>query len=206
MKGGYRLCAGKQFYSAVLLEENVVMRKLFVLCGVVFLSACSVLKSEDIRVSSHDIEYSGPRNDVSAWASGMPRTKMDSDAQPGSASLGGLFPLAHAVVCNESRTVCKHGVIKTELKYEIHNVQDGVVVSGVLESRMGRSMTEEYSVSSYSKTTSTLSVPDDVELIANNSVSTPFSFVYAPGKKVVLNGLEGVKVTISFNPVENYQK
>ncbi len=182
------------------------MRKVFLLCVVIFLSACSVLKSEEVRISSHDIEYSGPRNDVNFWAAGMPRTKMDSDAQPGSASLVGLFPLAHAVVCNESRTACKHGVIKTELKYEIHKVQDGVMVSGVLESQMGRSMTEEYSVSSYSKTTSTLSVPDNVDLIGSNSVSTPFSFLYAPGKTVVLNGMEGVKVTILFNPVENYQK
>ncbi|MNR13596.1 hypothetical protein D3C85_1300070 [compost metagenome] len=87
------------------------------------------------------------------------------------------------------------------MTYEIHEVGSGVEVTGNLKSTMGRKITQRVEDPNGSFHETSLSVSDDIEVIGTGTVNTPFSFIYSPGKRVVVDGLGGVQVIITFDPL-----
>lgn len=181
------------------------MNKAVLLLSTVLLSSCSTLEHKPVQITPHTVEFHGAKNAISPAASGMPKSGGSPlNGQPRTLPYEEIFPLSYAVECNAARTACKHAVIQTGLTYEIHEVGSGVEVTGNLKSTMGRKITQrveaEKDSSSFSSTS--LSVSDDVEVIGTGTVNTPFSFTYSPGKRVVVEGLGGVQVIITFEPLK----
>jgi hypothetical protein len=177
------------------------MNKAVLLLSAVLLSSCSTLEHKPVQITPHTVEFHGAKNAISPAASGMPRSAYPSNGQPRTIPYEEIFSLSYAVECNAARTACKHAVIQTGLTYEIHEVGSGVEVTGNLKSTMGRKITQRVEDPNGSFSTTSRSVSDDVEVIGTGTVNTPFSFTYSPGKRVVVDGLGGVKVIIIFDPL-----
>lgn len=109
------------------------------------------------------------------------------------------FPLTYAVQCNTPRTSCKHAVVKTEMEFTARVTSERAVsVSGVLHSEMGRSLSEKSTTSSTYSQTQSMSVPPEVEVIAQLKDDRHFDRVLHLGEKLELNGLGGVLVVLEF--------
>lgn len=178
------------------------MNKFLLLISVTLLASCSAIEHKPAHVLPYTVEFHGPKNAINPAASGLPRSESTSNGQPGDITYGGIFPLSYAVECNSARTACKHAVIQTELTYEIHEVNSAVQFTGSLKSTMGRTITQRIVAQPGSESTVTMSVSDDVEIIGTKTINTPLSFTYAPGKRVVIDGLGGVQVIITFDPLK----
>lgn len=177
------------------------MKKLFIFLCAALLASCTTYEHKPTRIVPYTIEFNGPENALHPWMSAKDHTKFDGDGQPGQGEVtyAGVFPLTHAIACNAEKTSCKHALIQTDLTYQIHEVNSVVEFTGNLKSKMGRSITRRVEAQPGSYTDEARSLGDDVEIIGTTAVDTPFSFIYSPGKRVVLEGLEGVKVIITFS-------
>ncbi|UST96767.1 hypothetical protein [Pseudomonas siliginis] len=176
------------------------MNKAVLLLVPVLLSSCSTIQHKPVQITPHTVEFHGAKNAISPAASGTPMSEYPSNGQPRATPYEEVFPLSYAVECNAGRTACKHAVVQTGLTYEIHEVGSEVEITGNLKSTMGRKLTQRVGDQNGSYHQTSLSVSDDVEVIGTGTVIKSFSFIYRPGKRVVVDGLGGVQVIITFDP------
>jgi len=178
------------------------MNKILLLISAVLLASCSAIEHKPVHILPYTITFQGAKNANNPAASGLPRTEMPADGQPGDIQYEGVFPISTAVECNPGRTACKQAVILTELTYEIHEVNSVVQFTGYLKSKMGREVTRRIVAQPGSVSVERVAIIDDVEVIGTKEVNTPISFTYAPGKRVVIDGLEGVQVIFAFDAMK----
>ncbi|WP_339464404.1 hypothetical protein [Pseudomonas sp. EA_65y_Pfl2_P74] len=178
------------------------MNKILLLIGVVLLASCSAIEHKPTQILPYTVTFHGANNAINPTASGLPRTEIPTNGQPGDVQYGGIYPLSYAVECNTARSACKHAVIQTELTYEIHEVNSVVQFTGFLKSTMGRKITQRIIAQPGSESSVTMAVSDDVQVIGTKTINTPISFTYAPGKRVVIDGLGGVQVIFAFDAVK----
>ena len=178
------------------------MNKILLLIGVVLLASCSAIEHKPTHILPYSVTFHGASNANNPAASGLPSSETPSNGQPGDIQYEGIYPLSYAVECNPARTACKHAVIQTELTYEIHEVNSVVQFSGVLKSTMGRKITQRVVAQPGSESSETIAVSDDVQVIGTKTINTPISFTYAPGKRVVIDGLGGVQVIFAFDAMK----
>lgn len=177
------------------------MNRILLLIGVVLLASCSAIEHKPVHVLPYTVTFHAAKNANSPTSSGSPTIENHND-QPGDIQYLPIFPLSHAVECNQARTICKHAVILTELTYEIHEVNSAVQFTGYLTSTMDREITRRVVAQPGSESVETSAISDEFQVIGTKTVKTPISFTYAPGKRVVIDGLEGIQVIFTFDPLK----
>ncbi|MBA3022718.1 MAG: hypothetical protein KKB48_09670 [Gammaproteobacteria bacterium] len=171
----------------------------FVLIALLLASCTSHSPIKEGPTTRNIMQFSGARNDL------FPEHLQNHPKIAFAVALvnGGVhttaFPLTYAVQCNTARTSCKHAVVKTELKYITRVTSESAVsVSGVLHSEIGRSFSVKSGLSSTYSQTQSMSIPPELEVIAELKDDRRFDRVLELGEKLELKGLGGVQVVLEF--------
>lgn len=121
----------------------------------------------------------------------------------GSSRLGEMqtatFPLAFARICNAAKTSCRAAIVYTAVTYGVESIDgDGIVVSGRLLSKMGKTQTFNSSMGGVTMS-NTETVLDGVDVIGERTEDRPFHSTLRLGQALTLPGLLGSTVTLIFS-------
>lgn len=175
------------------------MKKCSLILLTLLLASCSSHSPIREEPITQRIQFSGARSDLlPAHLQNLPKIAF-AEALVTEGVQTTEFPLTYAVQCNTPRTSCKHAVVKTELEFTTRVTSERAVsISGVLHSEMGRSLSEKSTPSSTYSQTQSMSVPPEMEVIAELKDDRRFDRVLRLGEKLELKGLGGVVVVLEF--------
>lgn len=181
------------------LSADMRAKTILFLSASVLSAACStpIPTSTSVETLTQSISFFTPVNDLLPEQQFSERVQTTKNIQVGE-NLLFVAPLTRAVECNKDKTACKHAVIKTWMEYKVQSqTEQNVLVTGVLHSEMGRSLSVKAKTAGYSQE-ETQTIPESVPLIDEYKSDSPFKRNLKLGEVLEISGFAGAKVTIKF--------
>lgn len=170
------------------------MRKILISAMLVMLSGCTTTLNGNFVEYRWNSKNTEARNDLDHV-----RTTSSGEYSGQNRLADGLllvdFPLQYSIECNQTKTTCKHAIVKHRLEFQAQAASEGqLLLTGVLHAEMGRSLNLKNPNMELKR-----SIPDSVEVIYEGKKDIPFSKIIKSGEHLDLMGLGGVRIELGIS-------